>query len=209
MSDRKDVGVGNVVHSDLMRMRSITKWRRACHLREQSAILYGSVTCIWCHESKPQEKFVRSPRYRTGFVPRCKACHAAYMRRRSAELKAGTWKPTRMRRSVPNATRDATLVDIAWAAGFLEGEGHFRRSFGSRDHYGTEYVAAAQVNLEPLLRLQELFGGSISTKNRTKWGLGYIYQWQVSGHRARVVMKAVAPHLSLRRSEQVRKASLR
>lgn len=184
-------------------------WRRACQLREESSAPYGTAKCIWCHESKPQHEFVRNPRYRTGFVPRCKSCHAAYMRRRLVEPKAGTWKPTGMRRSVPNPTREATPVDIAWAAGFLEGEGHFRRSFSSRDRHGSENVAAAQVNLEPLLRLQELFGGSISTKNRIKWGLGYIYQWQVSGHRARVVMGAVSPLLSLRRLEQVRKASLR
>lgn len=96
-----------------------------------------------------------------------------------------------------------------WAAGFLEGEGHFRRNFSSRDHYGSEYVAAAQVNIEPLQKLQELFGGSICTKKRGKWGLGDIYEWQVCGERARVLMKAVAAHMFLRRSEQIRKASLR
>lgn len=114
-----------------------------------------------------------------------------------------------MRRSVPNPTRNATAEDIAWAAGFLEGEGHFRRNFSSKDHYGSEYVAAAQVNIEPLEKLQELFGGSISPKKRGKWGLGDINEWRVCGERARVGMRTIGPHMSLRRSEQIRKASVR
>ena len=106
-----------------------------------------------------------------------------YMRRRLAELRAGTWKPTGMRRNVPNATRIPTEVDIAWVAGFLEREGHFRRSSTSRDRYGTEHVSAGQVDPEPLCKLQEFFGGGIHKKKRRTWGLNDILYWTVSGER--------------------------
>lgn len=166
----------------------------------------GWCRCTWCGEDKPQNEFVRSPRYSSGYSSRCKVCHAAYMRRRLVELKAGIWNPTGMRRNVPNATRIPTEVDIAWAAGFLEGEGHFRRSTSARNRFGSEVVSAAQVNPEPLYRLQEFFGGGIYAKKRSKWGMNDIFEWKVSGERARILMRAVEPLMSIRRREQIRGA---
>ena len=164
---------------------------------------------FWYGEYKPQEEFVRNPRYPSGYSSRCKVCHAGYMRRRLAELRAGTWKPTGMRRNVPNATRIPTEVDIAWVAGFLEREGHFRRSSTSRDRYGTEHVSAGQVDPEPLCKLQEFFGGGIHKKKRRTWGLNDILYWTVSGERARIPIRAVEPLMSARRRDQVRRASSR
>lgn len=114
-----------------------------------------------------------------------------------------------MRRNVPNATRIRTEVDIAWVAGFLEGEGHFRRSFSTNDRFGTEEASAGQVNPEPLVRLQEFFGGSIHKKKRSKWGLSDIFYWQVTGERARVLMRAIESLMSAHRRDQIRKASSR
>lgn len=168
----------------------------------------GRSRCIWCGEYKQQAEFVRNPRYASGYSSRCKVCHASYERRRLVELKSGIWKPTGMRRSVPNATRTPTQTDIAWVAGFLEGEGNFRRSHSSRGH-GTEHVSAGQLNQEPLNKLQDFFGGSIYNKKRSKWGMNDIFYWQVTGERARVLMKAVEPLMSARRREQIRKASSR
>lgn len=166
---------------------------------------YGGLgRCIWCGESKLQDEFVRNRRHPSGYSSRCKVCHAAYERRRLAELKAGIWNPTGMRRNVPNARRIPTEVDIAWVAGFLEGEGHFRRSTSARNRFGSEAVSAAQVNPEPLYRLQEFFGGGIYAKKRSKWGMNDILEWKVSGERARILMRAVEPLMSMRRREQIR-----
>lgn len=178
-------------------------------VRESPAGYSKRSRCIWCGEYKQQEEFVRSPRYASGYTSRCKMCHAAYMRRRHAELKTGIWKPTGMRRNVPNATRIPTEVDIAWVAGFLEGEGHFRRTYSSKDRYGSEEVSPGQVNPEPLYKLQELFGGGIHLKKRSKWGMNDIFYWKVTGHRARVLMTAVDSLLSARRRDQIRRASSR
>ena len=49
-----------------------------------------------------------------------------------------------------------TVRDIAWAAGFMEGEG----SFMSRCK-GAILLECVQVQKEPLERLQKLFGGNL------------------------------------------------
>lgn len=51
--------------------------------------------------------------------------------------------------------------DLAWAAGFLEGEG----SFCIRSN-GRWFLGAGQVDREPLERLQALFGGNIYKRER-------------------------------------------
>lgn len=47
-----------------------------------------------------------------------------------------------------------STLDICWVAGFLEGEGSFQ-------NVRSPIVAVAQVQREPLERLQRLFGGKI------------------------------------------------
>lgn len=50
-----------------------------------------------------------------------------------------------------------SLVQLGWAAGFLEGEGSFTNG-------GSPCVSAGQVQREPLERLSALFGGRISQR---------------------------------------------
>jgi hypothetical protein len=54
----------------------------------------------------------------------------------------------------------STEVELAWAAGFFEGEGSV--TITKRDD--TLHVRAAQVDREPLVRLQNMFGGHIRDK---------------------------------------------
>src|SRR5437879_9281337 len=51
------------------------------------------------------------------------------------------------------------IVDIAWAAGFLEGEGSFLAQTPNNPK-----VTCPQVQREPLQRLQQLFGGKLHTR---------------------------------------------
>lgn len=53
-----------------------------------------------------------------------------------------------------------TGEEVAWVAGFLEGEGYFILKRGRL------FVGANQVNPEPLERLQELLGGYIYKRER-------------------------------------------
>ena len=119
------------------------------------------------------------------------------------------------KRSCASASVSPTTADLAWAAGFLEGEGTFSPvtvtlKNGERKRYAR--VAAYQTTDEPLNRLQRMFGGSIFRHTYAARGLAKGYQrkpaatWTVNGARARGVMFTLWTFLSGRRQEQVRLA---
>jgi hypothetical protein len=94
------------------------------------------------------------------------------------------------------------IKEIYWAAGFLEGEG----SLSTRGPYGN-FVTAAQVQREPLERLQRIFGGKIfyydySHKYPTH---SPVYRWQVSNAAARGVMMTIYFLMSTKRKLQIKK----
>jgi len=87
-------------------------------------------------------------------------------------------------------------TDAAWAAGFLDGEGHFGISLRG-DGRANTVVAATQVDPRPLLRLKEFFGGSLSNCIRGSRG-GY-YQWSLQGNtKVERLLLAVRPYLSIK-----------
>ena|ERR1039458_7190436 len=75
-------------------------------------------------------------------------------------------------------------LDLAWAAGFLDGEGgFFIYKIRKRDKYdcvrGHLKVNQA-VHRDPIDRLHDLFGGSV-TERRTRTVTGKrVYEWQMS-----------------------------
>src|SRR5437899_325842 len=98
----------------------------------------------------------------------------------------------RQGKNIPKATSHPTARDLEWAAGFLEGEG----SFGK---WGTTHtVQAAQVNQEPLLRIQTLFGGWVKPRKTMQPGHQNAWVWRVSGARARGIMMTLYSLLSER-----------
>lgn len=97
------------------------------------------------------------------------------------------------------AVQQPTEVDIAWAAGFLEGEGSFYSGRGS------QYVSATQVNAEPLGKMKRLFGGSVYLRGARGNSQEY-FLWRVSGSKARGLMFKLFPLLSEKRQGQIRKA---
>ncbi len=104
-----------------------------------------------------------------------------------------------MHPGVPCSSIKPTARDLEWAAGFLEGEGCFRRSWPGKG--GTEHVSASQKIREPLEKLQTFFGGSIGPDR-----IGGTYRWQVYGPRARGVSMTLYSLLSNRRQKQIRDA---
>lgn len=91
----------------------------------------------------------------------------------------------------PRASIRPTVRDLAWAAGFLDGEGHFDR----------QTCSGAQKHPELLERLVRLFGGRVH-QNR---GNG-IHHWRVCGPRARGVMLTLYPFFSAKRKGEVLRA---
>lgn len=106
----------------------------------------------------------------------------------------------REHKSTPKALVHPSIADITWAAGFMEGEGSFiSRTIGNE-------VRATQVNLEPLKKLQILFGGTIRPVKRPlgyRWSQCYI--WKVCGARARGLAMTLYTFMSSKRKTQLRK----
>jgi hypothetical protein len=98
------------------------------------------------------------------------------------------------------ASRKPTLVDLGWAAGFLEGEGTFNVNRTGLGRSASSKVSATQKQKEPLEVLQALFGGSIIPFRSKYW------RWTVYGSRARGLMFTMFSFLSRRRREQARTA---
>lgn len=152
-------------------------------------------------------KCARCQNERDGRHSYCRACRQAYGRERDEKMRNGTWLAWTSKRAyecskTPKATRPASTADIAWAAGFLEGEGTFRCQRRCQS------VSAGQANREPLVRLQAVFGGQISAPRQCKNNKPFS-TWYANGARARGVMMTVYAHLTGVRRNQVRAALAR
>lgn len=98
-------------------------------------------------------------------------------------------------KKTPRATKVFNSLDVAWAAGFLEGEG----SFVTNGRRGCT-TTASQINQEPLLRLQEIFGGAVVPHKTPKGKPNY--RWRTHGMRAAAIARLIFPHLSEKRKSQ-------
>jgi len=102
-------------------------------------------------------------------------------------------------KSTAKATKSPTLMDIAWAAGIYEGEGHsIHRRKGA-----TTQVFVTQKDPFILYRFLQLFGGSIHVKKNKP---SNVWQWSVSGTRARGFVYTMYSLLSPRRRAQFKLA---
>lgn len=149
--------------------------------------------CVRCGNEKPQEQFHRDVNRPDGRYCYCKECVSAYQR---GEDDA---RPFRQHRKTILPTMTPSQEDIAWAAGFLEGEGCFGAKVRATGVYGS--INAGQVNREPLERLQAMFGGSIRPAAN-----GTIFVWAVAGELSRAAVRLVYPWLSRRRQAQVERS---
>ncbi len=105
-----------------------------------------------------------------------------------------------MAHKVPCAIRSPSIADIAFAAGFLQGEGSF---LGPKmSHNSTEHIAAPQIEVEPLARLQEIFGGTVGVRVKGR----PVRYWRATGARARGVMMTIYTFMSPKRRAQIRRA---
>lgn len=138
-----------------------------------------------------------------------------YPRVRKAVLKKPRepWHLQKGRRcQTPTATVSPDRASLTWAAGFLEGEGSFTRSGGKPGKFGLgpscERITCRQIQRWPLDKLQALFGGSI-TLVRPKTNpisVKPIWNWNISGARARGVIYTLFTFMSPARKQQIRNA---
>ena len=94
------------------------------------------------------------------------------------------------------------LTKIAWAAGFMDGEGYIgitrcldRRT--GRLYYRVQ-VDVGQVHREPIALFQELFGGTIGHRTNKKQGC---WNWRKFGKEACNVIRILLPYLVVKRRQ--------
>ena len=93
-----------------------------------------------------------------------------------------------------------TSIEIAWAAGFIEGEGCFQSRGAAAQ------IVVSQVQLEPLVRLQRIFGGHIARYEHLNKNHSPFHRWHVSNIHARSIMMTIFALMSPRRRQQIAKA---
>jgi len=92
--------------------------------------------------------------------------------------------------------------DLAWAAGFLDGEGSFMFQIRSDDRGRGRLIAqAAQADIRPLQRLQAILGGKINGPYRILDHRPY-WMWQARGEEHTLgVFAALMPYLTAPKQE--------
>lgn len=105
-----------------------------------------------------------------------------------------------------------TAMQIAWAAGFIEGEGTLAwngREGQRKPHHGTPAISVTQVQREPLDRLIRIFGGSeprLYKNPGTCNSRQPAWQWRLYGPAAAGAMMTLYAFMSPRRKERIRAA---
>lgn len=105
--------------------------------------------------------------------------------------------------STPVATMSPSVADIAWAAGFLEGEATFAQNKAKNGRVYAR-IEAFQNHIEPLLKLQAMFGGSVRQRPAQREGQRGGWFWGSSGPRARGVLMTIFTFMSPRRRAEIR-----
>ena len=98
------------------------------------------------------------------------------------------------------------IKELYWAAGFLEGEGTFHLLKRPSRSRGFDFrVTCPQVQKEPLVRLQKLFGGTFHVRKPRTEREQPCWVWNVCGARARGVALTVFSLMSEKRKTQIKK----
>ena len=94
-------------------------------------------------------------------------------------------------------------TDLAWAAGFFDGDGSVYIASKAISPRGVRYfgleLSISQVDPRPLHKYREMFGGAISMNPRPihrDWG-----KWKAGGKNAAIVLRQLLPYLLSKRGE--------
>jgi hypothetical protein len=96
-------------------------------------------------------------------------------------------------------------TDIAWAAGFFDGEGHISvRKQKTKSHKRgichTLIITADQLDLSPLLKLRKIFGGKVTTY--TSFGSGKkVGVWRLRQNEMKTFLHSVLPFITTKKKE--------
>lgn len=91
-----------------------------------------------------------------------------------------------------------TETDLAWAAGFIDGEGSVG-IYGKSDRR----IGASQSMREPLDKLASMFGGNVKEDRRREGHLGSkkMWKWEAYGDKARDAALLLIPYAMVKRPQ--------
>jgi hypothetical protein len=97
-------------------------------------------------------------------------------------------------------------VDLAWAAGFLDGEGHFglAKPSGSGVRPGTRspIIYAVQTKRLPLELLEKILGGKIGAQSQQTAKGSPLYQWRMcTAREIATAIESLLPYLVVKQVE--------
>ena len=91
-------------------------------------------------------------------------------------------------------------ADLAWAAGFFDGEGCVRVHHSKGDSYRLA-LSVSQADERPLLHLRNILGGRINDKSPARPNRRRQWQWAASTREAASALRAMLPYLVLKNGE--------
>lgn len=99
-------------------------------------------------------------------------------------------------------------TDLAWAAGFLDGEGCFTLAKATTRRNGKEWVgyrcgigANQAIYSEPIKFLHESFGGTIFIRGQKTVTGKTVYQWRIGAKEARNILPSIIPYLRVKHDQ--------
>lgn len=102
---------------------------------------------------------------------------------------------------------DTIERDIIWAAGFIDGEGTItfkRYNRNSQINY-QPYMCCSQVNkpkqIEAVLLLKTLFGGSVYSYRQKSGAKNDVVQWSIVSRKAEAAIRLLRPFLKVKQEQ--------
>jgi hypothetical protein len=91
-------------------------------------------------------------------------------------------------------------TDLAWAAGFIDGEGCFTVHLHTSGILSA-VLSADNTKIAPIQALKEMFGGKVTLSRKATERTAAAYRWQVNGHTAATVSVLVLPFLRVKQEQ--------
>ncbi len=95
--------------------------------------------------------------------------------------------------------REVGRVELAYAAGFIDGEGCFDACRVGRSH--VPRLQVGQAHLEVIQRMQRLFGGSIYRAPRRASHHQALYVWRLQGSALARLLEGIEPYLIVKKHQ--------
>ena len=149
----------------------------------------GRKPCSACGMVLPPEAFYCDRHRKDGLTCQCRNC--------VGQAQAAKWRARREAHDRTILDRvHGTPEDIAWAAGFFDGEGYLGIGRAGGSAFGIQ-VQASQKARKPLEKLTRIFGcGFIVYKPSSG-----VHVWNTAHRQGAMVLRLIMPHLTIKRRQ--------